>query len=369
MIARTKINRPLFAAALAAFTSSLTFATTAVSLSSFYGIEEPTVIYYPATSSFVTGDTYPNITDEGGGVFKMELRYNPGTDGTQINWWDGNMSDTTSTDRGRAEVKGLGPHLFPGQTFDFVSTWRTSANFQNTTHFCHIWQGYGVSGESSVAFLAQMTLEGTAGAGKVHLIPGGANTSNPDTLARNFTYVPGTWQTSNIEIYSANTGGYCTLSVNGDTPAGVFNLQTTVNGADSIRPKWGLYRYFQAGWSLGDEYIEHSNVQSNQVSGGTSGDFSIAASPSSQTVTHGSNTTYTVTDTALNGFTGSASLSVSGLPAHATASFNPTAIAGSGSSMLTVVTNRKTPAGTSTLTITGTSGSLTHSTTVTLVVQ
>jgi hypothetical protein len=110
-------------------------------------------------------------------------------------------------------------------------------------------------------------------------------------------------------------------------------------------------------------------VQSNQVSGGTSGDFSIAASPSSQTVTHGSNTTYTVTDTALNGFTGSASLSVSGLPAHATASFNPTAIAGSGSSMLTVVTNRKTPAGTSTLTITGTSGSLTHSTTVTLVVQ
>lgn len=102
---------------------------------------------------------------------------------------------------------------------------------------------------------------------------------------------------------------------------------------------------------------------------GVAPDFSIAASPASQTVTRGSSTIYAVTVGALNGFTGTVGLSVSGLPSRATATFNPSSITGSGSSTLTITTNRRTPIGTATLTITGTSGSLSHSTTVTLVVQ
>ena len=91
-------------------------------------------------------------------------------------------------------------------------------------------------------------------------------------------------------------------------------------------------------------------------------DFSVAASPSSQTVTEGGSTSYTVTVTALPGFTGSIALSVAGLPAGTTGSFSPATIATSGTSTLTVATAASTPAGGSTLTITGVSGSLTHST-------
>ncbi len=98
-------------------------------------------------------------------------------------------------------------------------------------------------------------------------------------------------------------------------------------------------------------------------------DFSITASPSSQTVVQGSSTSYTATVTALNGFNGTVSLSASGLPSGATASFTPSAVTGSGTSTLSVGTSGTTPTGTYTVTITGTSGSLTHSTTVTLVVN
>jgi len=57
-------------------------------------------------------------------------------------------------------------------------------------------------------------------------------------------------------------------------------------------------------------------------------DFSLSASPSSQTVTVGSRTSYTVSVGALNGFSGSVSLSNGSLPTGVTASFNPTSITG-----------------------------------------
>jgi Galactose oxidase-like, Early set domain/Glyoxal oxidase N-terminus len=97
-------------------------------------------------------------------------------------------------------------------------------------------------------------------------------------------------------------------------------------------------------------------------------DFSVAATPSSRTVPPGTGTTYSVSVTPSNGFTGNVSFSVSGLPSGATASFNPTSITGSASSTLSVSTSSSTPAGNYTLTITGTSGSLTHSTQVSLAV-
>ena len=99
-------------------------------------------------------------------------------------------------------------------------------------------------------------------------------------------------------------------------------------------------------------------------------DFSISATPSSQTATPGGGTSYTATVSPVNGFTGSVTLSASGLPSGANATFSPNPITGgSGNSTMSVTTSTSTPTGTYTLTITGTSGSLTHTATVTLVVS
>jgi len=98
-------------------------------------------------------------------------------------------------------------------------------------------------------------------------------------------------------------------------------------------------------------------------------DFSVSATPSSQTVTQGNGTSYTVNVAPSGGFVGTVGLSVSGLPQGATATFNPTSITTSGSSTLSVSTLSSTPAGSYPLTITGTSGSLTHTATATLVVS
>lgn len=105
------------------------------------------------------------------------------------------------------------------------------------------------------------------------------------------------------------------------------------------------------------------------VSQSTAPDFSISGSPSSQTVVQGGSTSYTTTVGALNGFSAGVNLSVTGLPNGTTFSFTPNPITGAGSSTLQVNTSSTTPVGTYTLTISGTSGTLSHTSNVTLVVN
>ena len=95
------------------------------------------------------------------------------------------------------------------------------------------------------------------------------------------------------------------------------------------------------------------------------GDFSISATPS-RTVSAGASTTYTVNISRPGGFAGAVTFSATGLPAGATASFNPPA--SGNSSGMTVTTATTTPTGSFTVTITGVSGSFTHTTSATLVV-
>ncbi len=100
---------------------------------------------------------------------------------------------------------------------------------------------------------------------------------------------------------------------------------------------------------------------------GCGADFALVALPTGRPVTRGGSTSYTVTIAPSNGFTGPVSLSQSGLPASATASFSPNPA--TSSSTLSVTTTGATATGSFPVTIAGTSGSLTHSATVTLVIQ
>ena len=97
--------------------------------------------------------------------------------------------------------------------------------------------------------------------------------------------------------------------------------------------------------------------------------FGLSVTPTSQNVTQGNATNYMVTSTPMSGFTDDVTLSVSGLPADASASFSQDLITGgSGSSTLNVTTSPTTPTGTYPLTISGTSGALTHTLPITLAV-
>jgi uncharacterized membrane protein len=100
-------------------------------------------------------------------------------------------------------------------------------------------------------------------------------------------------------------------------------------------------------------------------------DFNLSATPTSRSVVAGASTTYAVGVTSLNGFADNVALSLTGLPPNVgTASFNPQVVASAGTSQLTIATTLATaPGGTYPLTITGTAGAISHSTTVTLVVS
>jgi len=103
----------------------------------------------------------------------------------------------------------------------------------------------------------------------------------------------------------------------------------------------------------------------------TGPNFALAPSPRSLTVTRGNGGTSTITVSAVNGFSGTVNFTVTALgqPAGVTASLNPTSVAGSGASTLTVSTTSSTPVANFPIVVTGTSGTLTQTAYVTLTVS
>jgi len=97
-------------------------------------------------------------------------------------------------------------------------------------------------------------------------------------------------------------------------------------------------------------------------------DFTVEVNPTSATIKQGETATATVTVTLTSGTAQTVTLSASGLPADATATFNPQSGTPTFQSTLTITTAKTTPAGTYNITITGTGGGLTKTATFTLTV-
>jgi uncharacterized membrane protein len=190
---------------------------------------------------------------------------------------------------------------------------------------------------------------------------------------------PGSSTNYQVTIAGSGTGpfnGTVNLSVSGvpSRTSTSFN-PTSITGSGSStltvspnrRAATGSYTLTITGTSGS---LSHSVTVTFVIGTISTPDFSLSASPSSQTVTPGTGTSYTVTMTPSGGYSGTVGLSVSGLPSGANATFNPTSVsASSASSTLSITTSTSTPTGTYPLTITGTDGTLTHTTSVSLVVQ
>jgi subtilase family serine protease len=154
----------------------------------------------------------------------------------------------------------------------------------------------------------------------------------------------------------------CTGTNNCYRPSGTYGVLST---SDSAYDKaYGT----TTGWDFatGIGTVNVTNL-ANAWPASTTPNFTLSAAPSSVTIAQGgAGGTSTITITPTDSFTGSVTLTASGLPTGVTAAFgtNPA----TASSVLTLTASGTATVGTATVTITGVSGSLTHTTTVTLTV-
>ncbi|MGY0233511.1 M28 family peptidase [Longispora urticae] len=103
------------------------------------------------------------------------------------------------------------------------------------------------------------------------------------------------------------------------------------------------------------------------VGGTQTNDFSVSVSPNSGNTQPGGSVSSTVSTATTSGTAQTVTLTASGLPSGATAIFNPSSVQSGGSSSLSIQTSASTPAGSYTVTVTG-SGSVTRTASYTLTV-
>ena len=156
----------------------------------------------------------------------------------------------------------------------------------------------------------------------------------------------GTTVDFNPPSVTAGGASTMTLAVGASTAAGTYTITVTGTGTSAT----------------------HTTSLTLTVPQPPGAAFTLSATPSTQTApAGGGSVTYQVAITRDAGFTAAVSLTVSGLPNRATASFSPNPA--TSSSVLTVTTSRNTRGGSFPLTITATGGGVTRTVTVTLIVQ
>jgi hypothetical protein len=183
------------------------------------------------------------------------------------------------------------------------------------------------------------------------LLPGGS-------VSFTVTLTPLYGFTGDVTMGATNLPNGITPSYNPVTVHG-GNGVTTVTLAASNNIAIGNYSFNLSGNSGG---LTHTAVVPVTVNNSV-GDFGGSISPTIQNIAQSGSAVYPITITPTGGFTGTVFLSVSGLPAGATATFSQNPIAGgSGTTNLTITTSGSTPSpSVTTMTITATSGTLVHS--------
>jgi hypothetical protein len=222
---------------------------------------------------------------------------------------------------------------------------------------------------SDIGYLSTSTDGGTTWSTPVRVTP---DTDNAMHLVQVIGGPAGTayvaWQTS------APSQGYATYLQTYTTAGGLIGSPAQISTAYGNPNVWpgdtfGLAtlpgNLVALSWGSANGTSGTSEIYATVVS---AVDFQVTANPISGSVVAGGQTTTTVATTAIGGDTETISLSATGLPAGASAVFNPTTITAGGSSTLTIATAASTPAGSYPITITAAGTAHTHTASYTLTV-
>ena len=166
--------------------------------------------------------------------------------------------------------------------------------------------------------------------------------------------------TVNLSVSGCPMSTTCRLPTSA-TPSANGSTSVTLSITTAAAAPPGTYTLTITGTSGS---TTHSATTTLTVTSSASADFTISVSPASQSVNRGSAGKYTVTITALNG-SSTVSLSVSGLPRRTSGSFNPPSVTSSSTgvtSTLTITVGSSASSGrTTTFTVRGNNGSVSHS--------
>ena len=188
-------------------------------------------------------------------------------------------------------------------------------------------------------------LQGSSGASTISTtVSGGFSSAIALTATGQPTGVTATLSPTSIAAPGSGSSTL-TLAVASTTVAGTYTITVTGTGGG----------------------ITHSVAVALTVTAPTAGAFTISVSPKSGSLRQGQSGTATVTTAVSGGFDSAIALSATGEPTGVTISFSPSSIAapGSGKSSMLLTVSRTAPTGTYPITITGTGGGVTHTTTLT----
>jgi subtilase family serine protease len=155
-----------------------------------------------------------------------------------------------------------------------------------------------------------------------------------------------------------------TLTLSGATIAAPGSGSSTLTMAVASTTAAGTYTITVSGTGGG---ITHTATVALTVAAPTAGAFTISVSPTSGSLRQGQSGTASVTTAVSGGFDSAIALSATGEPTGVTITFTPASIAapGSGTSSTLLTVSRTAKTGTYPITITGTGGGITHTTTLT----
>ena len=187
-------------------------------------------------------------------------------------------------------------------------------------------------------------LQGSSGSSTVtSTVSDGFDSAVALTVSGLPTGVTGTFSPTSITGSGSST---LSLTVASTTAAGSYTI--TVTGTSSSLTKTTTFTL--------------------TVTAPVTGGFSLSVSPTSGSLARGQSGYAVVTVTATGGFDSAVALSATGIPTGVTGSFSPTSVTGSGTSDFTLTVSRSAPTGTHVITIKGTSGSVSETTTLTFTV-